>query len=38
MNVSEHAGKLFKAMFPDSAIVKRFASGRRKTTEIIKGA
>ena len=38
MNVSEHARKLFKAMFPDSDIAKRFASGRTKTTEIIKGA
>ena len=38
MNVSEHAGKLFKAMFPDSDIAKKFASGRTKTTEIIKGA
>ena len=38
INVAEHAGKLFKAMFPDSEIAKRFSCGRTKTTEVIKGA
>ena len=38
MNVSDHAGKLFRAMFPDSDIAKSFCSGRTKTTQIIKGA
>ena len=34
MNVSEHAGKLFKVMFPDSDIARKVVSGRTKTKEI----
>ena len=32
---SDHATKLFKAMFPDSDIAKKFACGHTKTTAII---
>ena len=37
MNVSEHAGKLFKVMFPDSDIARKVVSGRTKTTKEFKG-
>ena len=32
---SDHAGALFRAMFPDSNIAKKYASGRTKTTQIV---
>jgi hypothetical protein len=32
---ADHAGRLFKAMFPDSKIAKRYSAGRTKTTAII---
>lgn len=35
---SDHTGKLFRAMFPDSAIAKTFRCGRTKSTQIIKNA
>ena len=35
---SDHANKLFKEMFPDSEIAKKFACGRTKTTAIVKDA
>lgn len=35
---SDHATKLFRKMFPDSEVAKKFACGRTKTTAIIKGA
>ncbi len=35
---SDHANKLFKEMFPDSEIAKKFACGRAKATAIIKEA
>ena len=34
--VSDHATKLFKAMFPDSEIAKHYQSSRTKTTSLIK--
>ena len=33
---SDHSNKLFKAMFPDSEIAKKFACGHTKTTAIVK--
>ena len=33
---SDHATKLFKVMFPDSEIAKKFSCGRTKTTGIVK--
>lgn len=33
---SDHAGELFRAMFPDSDISKKYGSGRTKTTAISK--
>ena len=35
---SDHAKRLFREMFPDSAIAKRFACGCTKTTAIVKEA
>lgn len=35
---SDHATKLFRVMFTDSEIAKKFASGRTKTTAIVKYA
>lgn len=35
---SDHATKLFKVMFSDSAIAKQFASGHTKTAAIITDA
>ena len=35
---SDHSNKLFKEMFPDSKIAKKFACGRTKTTAIVKEA
>ncbi len=35
---SDHANKLFREMFPDSEIAKKFACGRTKATAIIKEA
>jgi len=35
ISVSDHAGKLFRQMFPDSQIAQKYASGRTKTTHII---
>ncbi len=35
---SDHATKLFKQMFPDSEIAKKFACGRTKCTAILKEA
>ena len=35
---SDHATKLFKEMFPDSNIAKKFACCRTKTTAIVKGS
>ena len=34
--VSDHATKLFRTMFPDSKIAKKFACGHTKTTAIVK--
>ena len=36
ISAADHAGSLFRKMFPGSAIAKEYASGRTKTTEIIK--
>ncbi|KAJ8035130.1 Kielin/chordin-like protein [Holothuria leucospilota] len=33
--VSDHAGSLFKKMFPDSKIAKQYSSGRTKTRHIV---
>ena len=35
---SDHANKLFREMFPDSEIAKKFACGRTKATAIVKEA
>ena len=35
---SDHATKLFRKMFPDSEIAKKFSCSRTKTTAIVKGA
>ena len=35
---SDHSNKLFKEMFPDSKIAKKFACGHKKTTAIVKEA
>ena len=35
---ADHAGPLFRSMFPDSKIASYYASGRTKTTSIINGA
>ena len=35
---SDHATKLFRKMFPDSEIAKKFSCGRTKTTAIVKEA
>ena len=32
---TDHAGKLFQKMFPDSSIVKKYGCARTKTTNII---
>lgn len=36
LSAADHAGYLFKAMFPDSKIAKQYASARTKTTAILK--
>ena len=33
---TEHAGPLFRTMFPDSSTAKKYASARTKTTAVIK--
>ena len=35
ISIADHAGKLFKKMFPDSKIAGKYASGRTKTSCII---
>lgn len=35
--VSDHFTKIVKQMFPDSEIAKKYACGRTKTTQILKG-
>lgn len=35
---SDHATKLFRKMFPDSEIAKKFTCGQTKTTAIVKEA
>ena len=34
--VADHTGELFRQMFPDSRIAKKYACARTKTTQIIK--
>ena len=36
--VSDHAGPLFRKMFPDSAIAKKYSCARTKTTTVLNGA
>lgn len=36
LSAADHAGHLFRAMFPDSKIAKQYGSGRTKTTAILK--
>ena len=36
--VSDHAGPLFRKMFPDSAIAKKYSCARTKTTAVLNGA
>lgn len=36
LSAADHAGPLFRKMFPDSAIAKKYGSGRSKTTSIIR--
>nr|XP_015928697.2 uncharacterized protein LOC107455586 [Parasteatoda tepidariorum] len=36
LSASDHAGSLFRKMFPDSEIAKKYSSGRTKTTAIVK--
>lgn len=36
LNVSDHAASLFRKMFPDSEIAKKYSSARTKTTAIVK--
>lgn len=35
LSVSDHAGELFRQMFPGNPIAKKYASGRTKTTAVI---
>ena len=35
LSVADHAGPLFKEMFPDSAIAKKYKCGRTKTREVV---
>lgn len=35
LSVSDHAAPLFRKMFPDSEIVKKYACGRTKTTALV---
>ena len=36
--VSDHAGPLFRKMFPDSTIAKKYSCARTKTTAVLNGA
>lgn len=36
ISASDHAGKLFEKMFPDSSIARKYSSARTKTTAIVK--
>ena len=38
ISTADHAGKLLKAMFPNSQIAKKYSCGRTKTTNILSGA
>ena len=35
LNASDHAGQLFRSMFPDSKIAKEYASARTKTSNVM---
>ena len=35
---ADHAGKLFKSMFPDSKMANKYKSGRTKTSHMLTGS